>query len=837
MDASNGNGTSTQPVIVTVANDPSNAGVTFSPSNSACGSFGPVTAVTSTIYSATFTAALDNTGSLSTGTNCSTTFTATSKANTSVMATSGSIVVYPILVAIAPPSATYTAGGAPTTFTATVTHDAVGPVGPSNPGTGPSGVTFTLSGSSACGTTAANLSSITATGATYTPPATLSASCTTDLVGNAKAASSGDTGASGFASITVNPTTTTGKVTFNPSATTDYTAIGVPSIIYLNPSGGNGGPYTFTTGSGGMPPGFIFDTTRQAIVGTPPQGTGTPYVFTVKATDSANNIGVSAPITIIIQDPLGTNITSLIGQYTCLFKGQYDDVSPSSGGYGWAMVTTITGAFDITTGATTFNNPNSSGNNYDYASYINPTTSNAGHDYQGVLTGTYLLNDGTGVEANHGTATLTMTPSTGSPAISPATSTWAIVANNVGGAPSTEFNMLEMDDTEGSTGLGNPPTIVAPSGRRGSAECYLDTPSAFTASSATTGSFAFGTSGSAVTGEPVVNVGVAKLSGGSVTGESDVFDTYENSDTNYTLSGTYGAVDSLTGRFVVTFDTSVGDFQSIDYIIDANRAITLVTALPSATVAGVFGGGRVERQTTLTGGYTNANALNGDLVFYYHGAEFTGANTNNSTFAVSDYVSALEQASGNGSTGVTFNVNVADVEPVGSQCGNTNSCAFTQGTTGQTKTVVFNSNGDGRATSGSTSGVILYFYAPNSAFLLYYDTGVDGVGLGEAEPQTSTTAPVGDYILYDLFNSDATGDDGQGLIAFSNGSINIASDNSGQENTVYDQPQPVITYTPGSKPNGFFNPGSSSTDCLTVSTAETVCINAQSVPDVTILQQ
>jgi len=831
MDASNHNGSSTQVVAVTVANDSSNSGVTFSPSNSACGSFGSVTAVSSTVYSATFTAALDNTGPMATGTNCSTTFTATSKASSSASATSGSIAVYPILVAIAPPSATYTAGAAPTAFTATVTHDAVGSVGSSNPGTGTSGVSFALNGSSTCGTTAANLSSITATSATYTPPATLSASCTTDLVGTAKAASSGDTGASGFASITVNPTTTTGSITLNPSETTDYTAYGVPSIIYLNPSGGNGGPYTYTTESGNpLPAGFTFDTTLNAIVGTAILNEPTPETFTVRATDSANDVGVSPAITIVTVSPQG-NVVSLIGQYTCLFKGEYDDALEPSGGYGWAMVATFTGSFDEVSGVTSFSNPNSSGNNYDYASYEGPTFSNAGHDIQGVLTGTYLL--GESDSANHGTATLTMTPSGGSPT----TSVWAIVANNVGAPPSTQFNMIEMDDTTGATG--STPTIVAASGRRGSAECYRDTTSAFTASNATTGNFTFGTSGSAPTGEPVVNVGVVQLSGGSISGEADVFDSYNDVDTNYTFTGgSYTAVNSLTGSFVVTSDTSnteVGDFQSAVYIIDSNRAVTLTTALPSATVAGVFGSGRVERQTPMTNGYTNANALNGDLVLYYHGAEFTGAGT--TSFALSDYVSALEQGVGNGSTGLALNVNVEDVEPVGSNCGSTKTCTFTQGSTG-TNAFTFSTNGDGRAIS-STGGDILYFYGANSAFVMHYDTSPDEVALGEAQPQSSTTAPSGNYILYNLFNSNATGDDSQGLIDLSGGSATILQDASGQEYTQYDQPQTGITYTAGTNPNGFFSVSNAGNpvDCATVSTAETVCITAQTTPDVSILQQ
>jgi hypothetical protein len=239
--------------------------------------------------------------------------------------------------------------------------------------------------------------------------------------------------------------------------------------------------------------------------------------------------------------------------------------------------------------------------------------------------------------------------------------------------------------------------------------------------------------------------------------------------------------------------------------------------------------------------YSNSN-LNGTAVLYYQGASFV---LSGGVPSVSEYTAEVAQITGNGTSGATFNVEEVQTVTAGTDCSSSNSCSLTTGSDvggTQPKPVSFSSNG--RATAGKNGGAYLYFYDNNSAYLMNTDTTKDGVALGEALPQSSTSAPVGDFIEFGIFKDNPLSDESQGLFDFNNGTITGVQDDSAQEYTQYAQPlvgpnNAALTYTPGPRTNGELgiSNGGNQVDCVVASTTETICLPAQSTPNIAVLLQ
>jgi hypothetical protein len=150
------------------------------------------------------------------------------------------------------------------------------------------------------------------------------------------------------APIALSPTTL-------PPATT-----GVAYSQAVSASGGSGAGYTFAVTGGSLPVWLHLDTGTGALTGTPPSATGSPFAFTISATDSQSNTGSQAytlTVTVVasldaIADP--ALIARDTGAQTVNLTG--------IGGSGALTVTAISGNHALLTDpAVTYTSPNASG--------------------------------------------------------------------------------------------------------------------------------------------------------------------------------------------------------------------------------------------------------------------------------------------------------------------------------------------------------------------------------------------------------------------------------------------------------------------------------------------
>ncbi len=781
LDASNGEGNSQTPYAVTLTNDYASAGVNWSSSNSQCGSSNGTSGTTSM----TFTATLDS--NLTTGVNCVTTITATSVTDPTKKITA-TLNVLPISVALTPSgSQNYTAGAAAQSFSASVNNDAL-----STTGSGGYGVTWSLSNTSGCG----SLSNNSLTGVTYTPPDSLSSSCTTEVI----ATSVADTTKSNFDTITVNPPG--GTLTIDPTnggeTTSTYGVVGEIYELSLDTQGGSGTYTSYITASGAIPPGLAYSTTLNALVGTPTSAAaGNSYTFTVKVTDSSNNTATSTtPVTVYIAAaPNHQHDSYMNGTYTCLTKGFVDN---SGSPFGNATVSS-----QPFTGISTF-----TGGTYDM-SFTAGT-------YQGVVvSGSTSGTVNIGAD-NHGIITFTTTPSVGTPS----TSTWAVSLNGLAGTTATQLSGIEIDD------LG-----TAPSGTRGSAVCYQDTTSAFAPGTVQSQGYVFALTGVGDNGSSKATIGVLNLgaSTGISGGETDTIKSDGTVSNNSSISGTFTTPNTTTGRWTITAAGGGSTANLIVYQIDAKRAVAITT-----DGEGSMQSGNVRKQ--LEGTFSNSASLNSNFVVYFHATEF------DSTPAVNGYKSQLLQGTGNGTTGVTINYHMTDQVSVTD--GVKGSPTLAPDTTGA-QTVSVASNGRALLTpSGSTSSVYFYFYDTNSALMSDATSGVN-VGWMEAQTATGSTNISGDYILYKMYNSEPTAGDTVGQMTLSGGTIVGHQDSAGQGYYYWEEPmQPNGSSNPTYPSFGSYeqftlgNTGSNTTiDCVAITATKLVCISNDDSPNINILLQ
>ncbi len=126
-------------------------------------------------------------------------------------------------------------------------------------------------------------------------------------------------------------------ISLSPSSLPGGT-VGIPYSQTITPSGGTG-PYTFTL-DGSLPPGLNFNASTGEISGTPTTSSGSPFNFTLTATD-ANNCTGSRAYSITINPPACPTITvnpeSLPSGTVGQFYNQTISVSAKSGTFTFAV--------------------------------------------------------------------------------------------------------------------------------------------------------------------------------------------------------------------------------------------------------------------------------------------------------------------------------------------------------------------------------------------------------------------------------------------------------------------------------------------------------------------
>jgi hypothetical protein len=306
--------------------------------------------------------------------------------------------------------------------------------------------------------------------------------------------------------------------------------------------------------------------------------------------------------------------------------------------------------------------------------------------------------------------------------------------------------MIEADD------LG-----TLPSYQQGSANCYLATPSAFTASAISGSSFAFGLDGEDNSGNMKSAAGLFSASAGKITdGIIDVAQGGSAAIQSFPFLATYTAPDPATGRFTMALNGAGNSTGFTVYIIDASRMFILDNTSNDGEQAGNM---RALQQAS-----TTAAAINGPFVLYTRGAEF-----NSSGNTPSGFYSLLFQGTGDGAGNIAIDKSYAN-----------NSGVYSASQSKSSPTALaFDSAHPGRATFPAASGTTyLYLYNNNSAFEL--SLGENGsVDSGMMEPQTQTaftnTALAGNYLFSNLAQLNIEPTSSVGVFGVtSSGAINAA---------------------------------------------------------------
>ena len=336
---------------------------------------------------------------------------------------------------------------------------------------------------------------------------------------------------------------------------------GTVNVLYsqfLQATGGTP-PYTWSVSAGSLPTGLSLTSTGN-ITGTPTQlGTSS---FTVQAQDSAT-LGqqtATAPLTIIITS-LGNSLLS--GNYAFLFNG-FSNGSPIF----MAGSLVSDGNGNITSGALDM-------------------TSSAGPVNASLTPSTYSIDD-----SGFGTVTLdagtlgTFTLQVAAPA---SHATISFILNNQKG------------DSTGTYGSGS----------------FLQQYPTYFDVSYLTGNYVFGLYGVDQAGARLGRIGFQTIASGAISaGTSDVNDAGTLTSVT-TPMGTYGAIDTTTGRGMVTFNDSNGTTTYVAYMVSPNQVILLEaeTALPAPMIVGL-----VQKQTLSNAG---GNTLSGNTVIELSGLSGT----------------------------------------------------------------------------------------------------------------------------------------------------------------------------------------------------------------------
>jgi hypothetical protein len=388
---------------------------------------------------------------------------------------------------------------------------------------------------------------------------------------------------------------------------------------------------------------------------------------------------------VVILGPTGSNNAALTGHYSCLSEGFND-----SDGSRWASLS----SFDA-------------GNGGSFSSGVwdrNGSTQTAATT--GTMTGYSSIN-----ADNNGTAVLALSQSN-----TPTKFTeWAIALTG-SARPAQEFRAVEF------------PT----NGEHGIANCYLDTTSAFAASTLSGKGFAFDMNGEKVSSGSVyigrAGVGRFSASSGSIgTGILDIGKAGTAAVEESTFTGSYTAPDT-NGRTTLTLDNGGSTVTEAVYIVDTNRAFILQT-----TAQGGLFVGNVRKQSSTA---YSGSSISGPWVIYDQGVAFGAGDVEKGIY------SQVVQGTSTGTGVLVANASYAD-----------NAGTYSvNGTVGTYPTLTFSTTDPGRATMNPGSGgeVYIYLYGPSEGFTLSTD-GNGGFNSGwlekQTEPAISNVALAGKYMV------------------------------------------------------------------------------------------
>ena len=595
-----------------------------------------------------------------------------------------------------------------------------------------------------------------------------------------------------------------------PAASSDPLGAPVAGIPYggtIDAAGGVGGNnYSFTvngvsiptsmtyvavTGSDGLK--FANSGDNTLWVGGTPASSGTfPIDVTVTdTTDTSNKASVTYSL-VVNGEPNGVNNGNAKGTYVCKANGFKDSDRAA-----WATVSSVVldGKGNITSGI------------FDYVT-SDGTTATAG-----TITGTYSI----GPDNNGLSSTKTVFTSGATGTVS---QTWMLALTNAGepSSPAQEFRMVEADD------LG-----ATPSGKTGTADCYLANSAAFGVGTISDHGFAFAEQGTNSSGIPKEYAGrfttsAATGSGTSAkgtigTGIMDGMRLDQTGDNGGAFTGTYTGPNS-NGRFTITTTPSgsTAAFTAAAYIIDANRMFLLEIAGDTGVLSGDM---RTQQQATYSG-----SSADGAAVLYGQGFEYSNS-------SISGYDSSIYRVSGNGAGDLTVRQSYDNVDG-NYTAGKENNSAVT---------VTFDSSHPGRATfAPGSDSAFLYFYNTNSAFYLDLNGGgtPNFLEAGMLEPQTQTTftdaALAGTYMYADSQLQPGNNTVGE-IDLVSTGSVTANLSKGGEDFFAFDQLQTGFTYSWLTATYGAIELEQQAT-CMVVTPTNLICMNDTSPSaKMSILQQ
>jgi hypothetical protein len=604
----------------------------------------------------------------------------------------------------------------------------------------------------------------------------------------------------GSAAITV----TTSVATSAPAGFTVYPApqittttlpaatVGIAYSGAIKVAGGAPG-YTWTVT--GLPDSITFSNTNGStltIAGVPTEAGA--ISFQVSVADASGVTLGPVPFTLNVGNgPDGANNGSLNGSYVCLLQGFVDD-----DGTRWASLASF----------------QADGNGH-FNSGIFDTNSKDIGSASGTITGSYNV----GSDMN-GLTSLQTILTDGAAGIQ--TTQWALALTGAT-QPAQEFRMVEADD------LGE-----RPSGQQGTADCQLASPSAFTASTISGSSFAFGLEGEDSSGNLKAAAGLFSASGGGVLSGS--IDQAQGGNTTVQTSaftGSYNAPDPTTGRFKIALKTGGRPAGLTVYMIDASRMFILDNTPNDGEEAGNM---RTQQQVS----YSAAN-LSGPFVLYMRGAEFTTVDN-----TPSGYYAGVFEGADDGNGNMTI-----------SQSYTNNNGIYSSGqSNGGPIGLAFDSTHPGRATFQSANGTMTYVELFDTNSAIEMSVGDNGsLDSGWLEPQTppqalpqtqtasTTAAQPGNYLFGELplLNAASNGTVGEYDVT-SGGAINGAVTTAGNGILCWDQAtNKSLSWDAAASVNGTLlvaNGAQGAASCASISATKFVCIpQTDPSPSVQIVQQ
>jgi hypothetical protein len=606
------------------------------------------------------------------------------------------------------------------------------------------------------------------------------------------------------ASVPANLIATTGKAgvsvstsagTANAATFTINPAIEIITAALPSGSAGNAysGPISVTGGTpgyiwtvSGLPANFTYANTMDStltITGTP----ASPGAISIQVSAQDTFGATAGPVNYTINvsaGPNGARNGSLNGSYVCLFQGSID-----YDGTRWATVASFQADGDGN-----FTNGVFDANSHDIGSASGTINGsyNLGSDYNGMASiHTILTNGAAGVQ----------------------TTQWALSVTSAA-QPAQQFRLVESDD------LG-----TLPSGQQGTANCYLATPSAFSAGTVSGSSFVFALDGEDNNSNMKMTAGrFSALNGAIAGGKLDTSLGGSATVQTYSFAGSYTAPDPIAGRCTISLNNAGASTGFTVYIIDANRMFLLDNTSNDGEQAGEM---RAQQQASYTGA-----SISGAFVLYRRGAEFK-----NGGGAPSGFYAEVFEGAGNGAGNMTINQSYENADGV-----------YTAGSAnGGPAAMIFDSANPGRATVQTASGMT-YLYLFNSSSAVEMSVNSNGsMDSGWLEAQTQSvftdTALSGDYLFGELpvLSVEPAGYAGEYDLS-AGGAISGAANSSAKGVSNWDQSISMTygwdTTAPGT--GGFLiaNGNGSGASCAAISATKFVCVpQSDPAPGIQVMQE